>query len=121
MEDDAVTGIAQECGPAGPRLQGADLSLYPKILLQAAVAGHQADHAFREMDVEVVADDVPADVAGHAREQILKEAGEVSLGAALADRAANLPGGDVEAGDHGLGTVATVLELLPLHMTRLDR
>ena len=112
-----MTGIAQECGPAGPRLQGADLSLYPKILLQAAVAGH----AFREMDVEVVADDVPADIAGSAREQILEEAGKVLLGTTLADRALNLPGGDVEAGDQGLGAVAAVLELLPLHLPRLER
>ncbi len=63
---------------------------------------------------------MPADARGGAREQVFKEADEVLLGAALANRAQNLPGGDVEAGDDGLGTVATVLELLPLHMTRLD-
>jgi hypothetical protein len=121
VEDDAVLGIAQKRLPARHRLQDAALALDPEILLQAAVARDQPDHAFREVDVEVVADEVPADVPGRAREQLIEEAGEVLLGAALADGALHAPGGDVEAGDQGLGPMAAVLELLPLHVARLER
>lgn len=73
------------------------------------------------MDVEVVADDVPANGAGGARQQAVKETSKVLLRAALANRALHPPGRDVEAGDHGLGAVAAILELLPLHMPWLER
>src|SRR5688500_9917003 len=72
-------------------------------------------------DVEVVADDAPAGRAGCACKQVLKEAGEVRFGAAVADRAMNPPGRDVKAGDQRLRAVAAVLELLPLDLARPHR
>jgi hypothetical protein len=90
VEDEAVTGIAQKRFSTGNGLQDAALALHPQILLQTTVARYEPNHALGEVDIEVVADDVPADVPGRAREQILKKAGEVLLGATLADGAVNL-------------------------------
>jgi hypothetical protein len=64
VEGDAVSGVAQEGFARRQRFEDAGLALHSKLLVQAAAAGDQPDHALREVDVEVVADDVPAGRVG---------------------------------------------------------
>ena len=78
------------------------------------VAGDQADHAFGEMNVEVVGDDGPAACLRAGGDGLLEEASEVFFVAGVADPADDLSRGDVEGGDQRLGAVAAVFELAAL-------
>ena len=78
------------------------------------VAGDQADHAFGEMNVEVVGDDGPAACLRAGGDGLLEEASEVFFVAGVADLPDDLSRGDVEGGDQRLGAVAAVFELAAL-------
>jgi hypothetical protein len=62
VEDDAVRRIAQELFARLLGREHAAFALDAQSALDAAVACNQANHRFGEVDVEVVADDVPARV-----------------------------------------------------------
>lgn len=90
-------------------------------LIDMTVAGDQADHAFGEMNVEVVGDDGPAACLRAGGDGLLEEASEVFFVAGVADLPDDLSRGDVEGGDQRLGAVAAVFELAALDPARRHR
>src|SRR5271169_6088935 len=82
---------------------------------------NEANNRLGEMDVEVVADDIPPCVGCGAAQQIVEETRKILLGAGIADHSADLAGGDIESSDQGLRAVAAILELAPLDLAGLPR
>src|SRR3977135_1165851 len=99
VEDDAVRRIAQELLTRLLGGEHAAFALDAQPTLYAAGALHRADPRFGEVDVEIVADDVPPRVGGGAVEQSAEKSREVLLGTGIADHAFDLTGGDVEGCD----------------------
>src|SRR6266480_65852 len=99
----------------------AGLAFDAEVAVEAAVAGNEADDGLGEVDVEIVADDVPAGVGSGAAQQVAEKSCEILLGSGIADHALDLAGGNVEGGDQGLSAVAPVLELAPLDFARHHR
>ena len=99
VEGDAMVRLAQECltGELGSKHTG--LAFDAEVALEAAMAGNEADDGFGEVNVEIVADDVPPRVGGGAVEQGAEKSREVLLGTGIADHAFDLTGGDVEGCD----------------------
>jgi hypothetical protein len=56
-----------------------------------------------------------------AAQQAVEKSRKILFGARVADHARDLAGGDIEAGDQGLGAVAAVFELAPLDFAGLHR
>src|SRR4030088_2987553 len=96
----------------------AAFALDAQSALDAAGACNQANHRFGEVDVEVVADDVPARVGGGAVKQVAEKSREVLLAAGISDHALDLAGGDVEGGDQRLSAVTAIFELVPFDLAR---
>ncbi len=60
--DDVCYGTSRAC-----RLPWATAAFGPpKLVLEPTVAGHEPDDGLGKMDIEIVADDMPADVGGRA-------------------------------------------------------
>src|SRR6266852_926335 len=115
-----MVGLAQERLAGGLGREHARLAFDAELALETAVARNQADDGLGEVDVEIVADDVPPNVGGitqHAAEK----SREILLRAGIADHAFDLAGGNIEGGDQGLSAVAAVLELTPLDLARHHR
>ncbi len=116
VKDDLMIRLAQK------GLAGCFASEHPRLafdaepVLETAVARNQANDGFGEVDVEIVADDVPPGVGGGAAQLAAEKSGEILLGARVTDHASDLAGGDVERGDQGLSAMAAVLELTPLDL-----
>jgi hypothetical protein len=121
VEGDAVACVAQEGFAAGLGLEDAALAFLAEVLVDAATLGDQPDHAFGEMSVEVVGDDLPLGLCRCAGDQGFQEGGVVFFGAPGADRARDLAGGDIEGGDQALGAVTDVLVLPSLDPARAHR
>src|SRR5271154_2188177 len=68
---------------------------------------NKANDGLGEMDVEVVANDIPPCVGGGAGQQAVEKTSKVLLGAGAADQ--------------GLRAVAAILEFAPLDLARLHR
>ena len=83
--------------------------------------GNQANHAFRDMRVEVVGYHMPSRGRRAGGEQGFQEAGVVLLGVGVADDAQHLAGRDVEGGNQGLGAVTDVFELASHKIARAHR
>src|SRR5207244_3004123 len=116
VEGDAMVRLAQECltGDLGSKHTG--LAFDAEVALEAAVAGNEADDGLGEVNVEIVADDVPPGVAGSAAQQVVEKSRKIPFSAGFADHALDLAGGNIEGGDQGLSAVAAVLELTPRRM-----
>src|SRR5208282_894600 len=115
-----MVGLAQEGLAGGLGREHARLAFDAELALETAVARDQANDGLGEVDVEIVANDVPPNVGGitqHAAEK----SREILFGPGIADHAFNLAGGDVEGGDQGLSAMAAVLELAPLDLARHHR
>src|SRR5271170_451349 len=82
---------------------------------------NEANHGLGEVDVEVVADDIPPCIGCGAAQQIVEESGEILLGPGVADHCADLASGDIKTGDQGLSAVAAIFELASLDFARLHR
>ena len=107
-EMDPVGLRPQESLSRGHRLQDACLSLLTKVILDPAQPGHQADHALRNMRVQIVAHDVPWGRCAARREQGFEKAHMVFFGSRIADNALYLAGGDIERRDQRLRPMALV-------------
>jgi hypothetical protein len=83
--------------------------------------GNKANDGLGEMDVEVVANDIPPCVGGGAGQQGVEKTSEVLLGAGVADHPDDFADRDIETGDQGLRAVAAILEFAPLDLARLHR
>src|SRR5229473_4355458 len=116
VESDAMVGLAQERLTGGFGGEHAGFAFDAEAALEAAATGNDANDGLGEMDVEIVADDVPSGIGGGGAEQAAEKSCEILLGPPRADHPLDLAGGDVEGGDQGLRAVAAILELAPLNL-----
>src|SRR5215475_10148859 len=82
---------------------------------------NKANDGLGEMDVEVVANDIPPCVGGGAAQQGVEKTSKVLLGPGVADHPGDFADRDIETGDQGLRAVAAILEFAPLDLARLYR
>lgn len=102
MQGNAMLRIAQERFPCRLRCEYARPAFDAEFDLEAAGTSNEADDGLREMDVEIVADDVPLCSGSGTAEQAAEKPREILFGPGVADNARNLSRGDVESGDQGL-------------------
>src|SRR5438128_11245019 len=121
VEGDAMVWLAQERLTGGLGSKHTGLAFDAEVALEAAVVGNEADDGLGEVNVEIVADDVPPGVAGSAAQQVVEKSRKIPFSAGFADHALDLAGGNIEGGDQGLSAVAAVLELTPLDLARHHR
>src|SRR6478736_7597958 len=69
VEGDAMLGLTQEGGAGELGSEHARLALDAELILEPAVASHETDDGLGKVDIEIVADDIPSDVAGGAARQ----------------------------------------------------
>lgn len=114
--------VAEERGATGLCCQDAVAPFAAeRCLVNAALSGHQPHHAFRLVGIQIVANDTPAHGFGCHGKQGLEKGHELSLAAAIGDRADNLSCRDVECGNQGLRTMTDVFELASLDPARRHR
>src|SRR6202022_3704045 len=89
--------------------------------LETTTARNETNDGLGEVDVEIVADDIPPGVGGGAAQHLAEKSRKILLGPGVADHPLDLAGGDVESGDQGLSAMAAVLELAPLDLARHHR
>src|SRR5215468_7008036 len=82
---------------------------------------NKANDGLGEMDVEVVANDIPPCVGGGAAQQGVEKTSKVLLGPGVADHPGDFADRNIETGDQGLRAVAAILEFAPLDLARLHR
>src|SRR6202789_2446533 len=99
----------------------AGLTFDAEVAVEAAMLRNKANDGLGEMDVEVVADDIPPCVGGGAAQQSVEKTCKVLLGPGVADHPDDFADGDIETGDQGLRAVAAILEFAPLDLARLHR
>src|ERR1700733_310067 len=99
----------------------AGLTFDAEVAVEAAMLRNKANDGLGEMDVEVVADDIPPYVGGGAAQQSVEKTCKVLLGPGVADHPDDFADGDIETGDQGLRAVAAILEFAPLDLARLHR
>src|SRR3984893_2095114 len=99
----------------------AGLAFDAKVVVEAAMLCNQANDRLREVDVEVVADNIPPCDGGGAAQQAVEKARKILRGAPVADHAADLAGGPIETGNQGLRAVAAIFELAQLDLAGLHR
>src|SRR5271169_5497793 len=97
------------------------LALDAEVAVEGTMPRNEANHGLGEVDVEVVADDIPPCIGCGAAQQIVEESGEILLGPGVADHCADLASGDIKTGDQGLSAVAAIFELASLDFARLHR
>src|SRR5271156_2954423 len=121
VENDSMVFLAQKrfAGCLGRKDPG--LALDAEVAVEGTMLRNEANNRLGEMDVEVVADDIPPCVGCGAAQQIVEETRKILLGAGIADHSADLAGGDIESSDQGLRAVAAILELAPLDLAGLHR
>src|ERR1700730_14499913 len=106
--------LAQKRHTGGLGREHARPAFDAELALETAGARNKANDGLREVDVEIVADDVPPSVGGSAVQQAPEKSLEILLSPGIADHAFDLAGGNVEGCDQGLSAVVAVLELAPL-------
>ena len=62
---------------------------------------NEANDGLGEMDVEIVANDIPPCVGGGAAQQGVEKTSKVLLGPGVADHPGDFAGRDIETGDQG--------------------
>src|ERR1700726_2611613 len=99
----------------------AGLTFDAEVAVEAAMLRNKANDGLGEMDVEVVADDIPPCIGGGAAQQGVEKTCKVLLGPGVADHPGDFADRDIETGDQGLRAVAAILEFAPLDLARLHR
>src|ERR1700676_312643 len=97
----------------------AGLAFDAEVAVEAAMLRNKANDGLGEMDVEVVADDIPPCVGGDAAQQGVEKTCKVLLGPGVADHPGDFADRDIETGDQGLRAVAAILEFAPLDLAGL--
>src|SRR5215470_7995326 len=82
---------------------------------------NKANDGLGEMDVEVVANDIPPCVGGGAAQQGVEKTSKVLLGPGVANHPGDFADRDIKTGDQGLRAVTAILEFAPLDLARLHR
>jgi hypothetical protein len=110
VESNAMVRVAQKRSASGLRSQDAGSTFDSQLIFNAADAGNQADDRFREMNIEIVTDDVPARIGSGVAQQAAEKPREILFRPGIADHPLDLASGDIEGGDQGLSAVALVFE-----------
>src|SRR6516165_809881 len=116
-----MVSLAQKCFAGCLGSQHAGLTFDAEVAVEAAMPRNKANDGLGEMDVEVVANDIPPCVGGGAAQQGVEKTSKVLLGPGVADHPGDFADRDVETGDQGLSAVAAILEFAPLDLARLHR
>src|ERR1700724_4111250 len=121
VEDDAMVSLAQKrfAGCLGSKHAG--LAFDAEVAVEAAMLRHEANDGLGEVDVEVVADDIPPCVGGGAAQQGVEKSCKILLGPGVADHPGDFAVRGIKGCDQGLSAVAAILELAPLDPARVDR
>jgi len=121
VEDDAMVLLSQKrfAGCFGGKHAG--LAFDAEFAVEVAMPRNEANHGLGEVDVEVVADNIPPCVGCGAAQQIVEKSCKILLGPGVADHSAHLAGGDIETRDQGLRAVAAIFELASLDLARPHR
>src|ERR1700704_5299996 len=99
----------------------AGLTFDAEVAVEAAMLRNKTNDGLGEVDVEVVADDIPPCVGGGAAQQGVEKTCKVLLGPSVADHPGDFADRDIETGDQGLRAVTAILEFAPLDLARLHR
>ena len=75
-----MLGLTQEGGAGELGSEHAGLALDAELVLEPAVASHEPDNGLGEMNIEIVADDIPPDVGGGAGQQAAEKARKILFG-----------------------------------------
>lgn len=121
VERHAVARVPQEGFPCGHGPEDARLPLEAKIIGDATMAGHDPDHRFRDMDVQVVGDDFPFRVRRSPAELGVQEGGKVGLGARVADHTRDPSAHDVETTQQRLRAMADIFDFPAFDFPGLQR
>jgi hypothetical protein len=121
VEGDAMLRLGQERGTRSSGSKHAGFALHAEASFETAVACHEADDGLGEVDVEIVADDIPLRVGRGAAQHAAEKSREILFGSSIADDALDLAGGNVEGGDQGLSAVPPVFELKSFDLARHHR
>ena len=97
VEGDAMFGLAQERLAGGLGGEHARLAFDAELALESAVAGNQTNDGLGEVDVEIVADNIPPGVRSSAAQQAAEKSREILLRPSVADHPLDLAGGDVSS------------------------
>ena len=110
VEDDAMVALAQKRFAGCLGSEHAGLTFDAEVAVEAAMLRNKANDGLGEMDVKVVANDVPPCVGGGAAQQGVEKTCKVLLGPSVADHPGDFADRDIETGDQGLRAVAAILE-----------
>src|SRR6516225_5223556 len=116
-----MVSSAQKCFAGCLGSEHAGLAFDAEVAVEAAMLRNKANDGLGEMDVEVVANDIPPCVGGGAAQQGVEKTSKVLLGPGVADHPGDFADRDIETGDQGLRAVAAILEFAPLDLARLHR
>jgi hypothetical protein len=118
MEDDLVTGIAQERGPARHQGQYPIFAFLAQIVFSAGNLGHPSHQRFGLMGVEVVTDDVPAcdlGIGGHDGLHVSQKIFLRARGSSM--RGDDLSAHDITAHNDAARAMTLLLEFASLHFS----
>src|SRR6516164_6628919 len=111
-----MVSLAQKCFAGCLGSEHAGLTFDAEVAVEAAMLCNKANDGLGEMDVEVVANDIPPCVGGGAAQQGVEKTSKVLLGPGVADHPGDFADRDIETGDQGLRAVAAILEFAPLDL-----
>src|SRR6516225_5448480 len=116
-----MVSLAQKCFAGCLGSEHAGLTFDAEVAIEAAMLRNKANDGLGEMDVEVVANDIPPCVGGGAAQQGVEKTSKVLLGPGVTDHPGDFADRNIETGDQGLRAVAAILEFAPLDLARLHR
>ena len=99
VESNPMIRVAQKCSASRLRSQNAGSAFDPEVIFNPAESGDQANDRFREMNVEIVTDDVPARCGSGAAQQAPEEPRKILFCSGIADHSLDIASGDIERGD----------------------
>src|SRR6516162_8029402 len=106
-----MVSLAQKCFAGCLGGEHAGLTFDAEVVVEAAMPRNEANDGLGEMDVEVVANDIPPCVGGGAAQQGVEKTSKVLLGPGVADHPGDFADRDIETGDQGLSAVAAILDV----------
>jgi hypothetical protein len=119
VEDDTMVSLAQKRFAGCLGSEHAGLTFDAEVAVEAAMLRNEANDGLGEVNVEVVADDIPPCVGGGAAQQGIEKSRKILLGPGIADHPGDFADRDIESRDQGLRAVAAILELAPLDLAGL--
>src|SRR6516225_9230379 len=91
-----MVSLAQKCFAGCLGSEHAGLTFDAEVAIEAAMLRNEANDGLGEMDVEVVANDIPPCVGGGAAQQGVEKTSKVLLGPGVADHPGDFADRDIE-------------------------